>query len=35
MAEGAAERAREQLDAVSRDTSVLRELVDTIAFRTG
>lgn len=35
MAEGAAKRAREQLDAVSGDTSVLRELVDAVAFRTG
>ena len=34
MAEGATERAREQLDAVSGDTSVLRELVDAVAFRT-
>lgn len=35
IADGAAERAREQLDAVSGDTSVLRELVDAVAFRTG
>ncbi len=35
IADGAAERAREQLDAVSGDTSVLRELVDAVAIRTG
>ena len=34
IAESAAERAREQLDVVSGDTSVLRELVDAVAFRT-
>ncbi|MBM2822701.1 MAG: polyprenyl synthetase family protein [Thermoleophilia bacterium] len=35
LADGSAERAREQLDAVSGDTSVLRALVDAVAFRTG
>ena len=34
LAEDAAERARERLDAVSADTSVLRELVDGLAIRT-
>jgi hypothetical protein len=35
LAEDAADRAREQLDAVFGDTSVLRELVDAVASRTG
>jgi geranylgeranyl pyrophosphate synthase len=35
LADDAAERARTALDAVSGDTSVLRELADSVAFRTG
>jgi hypothetical protein len=34
LAGGAADRAREHLDAVSADTSVLRGLVDTVLSRT-
>ena len=34
LADSAADRAREQLDSVSGDTSVLRGLVDAVAFRT-
>jgi len=35
LADDAADRARAELDAVSADTSVLRALVDAVAFRTG
>jgi len=35
LADETAERARELLDRVAGDTSVLRELVDAVAFRTG
>jgi geranylgeranyl diphosphate synthase, type II len=35
LAEAAAERTRRALDATSADTSVLRDLVDTLAVRTG
>jgi geranylgeranyl diphosphate synthase type II len=35
LADGAADRAREQLEGIAADTSVLRELVDAVAFRTG
>ena len=35
LADGAAERARERLAVISADTSVLRELVDGLAVRTG
>ena len=35
LAEGAAERARAALDRLPVDTSVLEELVDTVAYRTG
>jgi geranylgeranyl pyrophosphate synthase len=35
LADDAADRARAELDAVSGDTSVLCELVDATAFRTG
>ena len=34
LADDAAERARAALDAVAGDTSVLRELTDSVAFRT-